>query len=86
MTENRLILKTAYDLFTGRHSNFGLPLSALSLWVLPREEYLDAFGRACARLGRGVPSSFSPGQLSCGIALHVVQSRNPVGNLSVEAG
>ena len=48
MTENRLILKTAYDLFTGRHSNFGLPLSALSLWVLPREEYLDAFGRACA--------------------------------------
>ena len=59
MTENRLILKTAYDLFTGRHSNFGLPLSALSLWVLPREEYLDAFGRACARLGRGVPSSFN---------------------------
>lgn len=58
MTEDRLTLKTAYDLFTGRHPGFSLPLSALSLWVLPREEYPNAFGRACAQLGRGVPSSF----------------------------
>lgn len=59
MTEDRLTLKTAYDLFTSRHPSFGIPFSALSLWVLPREEYLHAFERACTRLSQSVLPSLN---------------------------